>query len=63
VVVCFFEFLTLFTLGGHNFFNSIPFLMIFNVTNAPIGGVQVFFGHQKNGAIPLDLACLKRLNV
>jgi hypothetical protein len=43
----FFKFLTLFTLGGHNVFNFIPFLMIFNATNAPIGGVQIFFGHHK----------------
>jgi hypothetical protein len=26
----FFEFLTPYTLGGHNFFHSIPFLTIFN---------------------------------
>jgi len=41
----FFEFLTPFTLGGCNFLTSIPFSTIFNVPNAPIGGVQVFFGH------------------
>ncbi len=44
LVVCFFEFLTPSTLGGCDFFNSIPFLTIFNVL-APIGGVQVLFGH------------------
>jgi hypothetical protein len=41
------EFLTPFTLGGHNFFNSNPFFMIFNVLDAPKGRLQVFFGHQK----------------
>jgi hypothetical protein len=40
----FLEFLTLSTLGAHNFFNSIQFLTIFSVPNAPIGGVQILFG-------------------
>jgi hypothetical protein len=43
----FFEFLTPFTLGGHNFLVSNPFLTIVSVPDAPIGGVQVFFGHHK----------------
>jgi hypothetical protein len=43
----FFEFLTLFTLGGHNFFNFIPFLMIFGALNAPIGKVKILFKHKK----------------
>jgi hypothetical protein len=32
-------------LGGHNFFNSNPFLTIFDARNGPIGGVQVLFEH------------------
>jgi hypothetical protein len=43
----FFEFLTPYALGDRNFHNSTFFLMIFNVINAPIGTVQVLFGHQK----------------
>jgi hypothetical protein len=39
------------------------FLMTFNVSNVPIGGVQFFFDTKNNGAFPLDLACLERLNV
>jgi hypothetical protein len=35
----FFEFLTPFTLGAHNFFNYIPFLKIFIVPDAPIARV------------------------
>jgi len=34
-----------FILGGHNFLNSIHFLVIFIAPEAPIGGVQFFFGH------------------
>jgi len=49
----FFEFLTTSTLGGHNFLSSIPFVTIFNVPYAPIGGVQVLFGHQKQQSSPL----------
>ncbi len=52
MVVCFFE-LTLFYFGSHNFFNSVSFLMIFNVTNAPRGGVQVLFRHKKKWSLPL----------
>jgi hypothetical protein len=40
-------------LGGRNFFNSIPFLTIFNAPHALIGGVQVFFGHHKQWSPPL----------
>ncbi len=50
---CFLKFLTHSTLGGCNYFNSIPFLTIFNVPNAPIKGVQIFFGHQKQQSPPL----------
>jgi hypothetical protein len=46
-VVCSFEFLIPFTLGGHNFLNHILFLTIFDVSYAPIEGVQVLLGHQK----------------
>jgi len=42
------------TLGGYRFLNSIPFLMIFNVPNAPIKGVQVLFGHQKQQNPPFE---------
>jgi hypothetical protein len=64
LVVCFFEFLTLSTWGGCNFLISTSFLMIFSVLDVAIGGVQVLFGHKKNnGALPLDLACPKHLNV
>ncbi len=47
LVICFFEFLTPSTLGGHNFFNSISFFTMFNVTNALLGKVQVLFKHNK----------------
>jgi hypothetical protein len=36
----FFDFFTPFTLGGRNYFNSIPFLMIFNALDMSIGGIQ-----------------------
>jgi hypothetical protein len=41
------------TLGGHNFFNFIPFLTIFSAPYAPIKGVQIFFGHKKQWNPPL----------
>ncbi len=47
------RFLTLSTLGGHNFLNSNPFLMIFSALLVPIGEVQVLFGHQKQWSFPL----------
>jgi hypothetical protein len=59
----FFEFLTPSTLGAHNFLNSILFFMIFNALEAPIEGVKFCLNTKNNGAIFLDLACLKRLNV
>jgi hypothetical protein len=62
-VICFFEFLTPFTLGNHNFLNSIPFSMIFSVPYASIGGVQVFLDTKNNVALPLNLASLERLGV
>jgi hypothetical protein len=60
-VVCFFEFLTLFSLGGNNFLKSILFWMIFSAPKAPIGGLQVMF--KNDGAFSLDLACLECLSV
>jgi hypothetical protein len=62
-VVCSFEFLTPSTLKGHNFFNSIPFLMIFSALDVPIGRVQVCLNTKKNGALSLDLAYLECLSV
>jgi hypothetical protein len=44
----FFEFLSPFTVGGHNFFISNPFLMIFSVLDAPRGGFQVFLDTRNN---------------
>jgi len=41
----FFEFLTPFALGVHNFFVSNPFSMILSVLDALRGGLQVLFGH------------------
>jgi hypothetical protein len=43
----FFEFLTPFTLGGHNFLISNPFLTILTVLDAPRGGLQTLFGRHK----------------
>jgi hypothetical protein len=40
----FLEFLTPFTLGGHNFIISNLFSTIVNESNALKGGVQVLFG-------------------
>jgi hypothetical protein len=40
----FFEFLTPYTLGGHNSLNYIMFLPIFNAREVAIGRVEVFFG-------------------
>jgi hypothetical protein len=48
-MVGFFEFLTTYILGGRNFLSSNPFFMILSVTDAPRGGAQVLFGHQKQG--------------
>jgi len=52
-MVCFFEFLTPFTLGGHNFLISNPFSTIVSVFDAPRGGIQVLCGHQKQWSLPL----------
>jgi hypothetical protein len=53
-MVCFFEVLALFTLGGCNFFNSNPFLIIFNASDVSIRVVQVLFGHKKQQGPPLE---------
>jgi len=45
--------LTPFTLGGHNFLISNLFSTIFSVLDAPRGGLQVLFGHQKQQSPPL----------
>jgi len=47
------EFLTPFTWGGHNFFISNLFWMILSVLDAPRGGIQIFFEHQKQQSPPL----------
>ncbi len=49
----FFGVLDPFTLGGCNFFNSNPFLMILNASDAQIRRVQVLFGLQKQWSPPL----------
>jgi hypothetical protein len=43
----FFQFLAPFTLGGHNFLISNPFLIIITMSDVPREEVQVLFGHQK----------------
>jgi hypothetical protein len=40
-------------LGVPLVFNSILFLTIFSVLDAPIGGVEVWFGHQEQWSLPL----------
>ncbi len=50
------EFLTPSTLGSHNFLNFIQFLTIFNAPKALVGGVQVFFRHQRQWSPPHGLA-------
>jgi hypothetical protein len=37
--------------------------MIFNAPKLIMGGIQILFGHQKNGTLPLDLAYLGHLSV
>jgi hypothetical protein len=49
--------------NGHNFFNSIIFLTIFNALDMLIGKIQVLLDVKKYGAFPLDLACLQGLSV
>jgi hypothetical protein len=39
---------------GHNFLISNSFSMIITLSNAPRGGVQFVFGHQKQRSSPLD---------
>jgi hypothetical protein len=43
--------------------NFISFSMIFSALDAPIWRVKVFFGHQKQWSLPLNLAYLEHLNV
>jgi hypothetical protein len=50
----FFEFLTPFILEGHNFLISNLFSTIFSALDAPRGGRQVLFGHQKQHCPPLS---------
>jgi hypothetical protein len=57
LVVCLFEFLTPFTLGGHNFLISNLFLTIVNVSDPSRGGVQVLFKDQKQWSSPLASSC------
>jgi len=63
LVVCFYKFLTPFTLGGRNFLISNQFLTIVSVSDVPRGGVQVLFGHQKQrnppfgSSLPWELKC------
>jgi hypothetical protein len=45
LVICFIEFFTPFTLGGHNFLDYNPFLTIVSVSDVTREGVQVLFGH------------------
>jgi hypothetical protein len=49
----FFEFLTPFTLGDHNFLIFNPFFTILIVLDAPRGGLQVLFGQQNQQNPPL----------
>ncbi len=62
-MVCFFEFLTPFTLGGHNFLISNLFSMIVSVSNVPRGGFKFCLDTRNNGALPLDPACPECLSV
>jgi hypothetical protein len=50
----FFEFLTPFTLGDHNFLISNPFFTILIVLDAPRARPQVLFGQQNQQNPPLD---------
>ncbi len=59
----FLKFLTLSTLGDHNFLNSISFLDDFQCAKCANGRGSSFVWIQKNnGALPLE-ACTKHLNV
>jgi hypothetical protein len=57
-MICFFEFLTPFTLGHCNFINSISFLMAFNEQDASIRKVQVSLKHQKQWKLPFVFGLL-----
>jgi hypothetical protein len=50
-------------MSGHNFFNSIIFLTIFNALDTVIGKIQFLLNAKKYRAFPLDLACLEGLSV
>jgi hypothetical protein len=39
------------------------FLMIFNASDAPVGGFKFCLNTKNNGTLLLDLACFERLNV
>jgi hypothetical protein len=52
-----FEFLTLFTLWGCNFFISYLFLTIVSVSDVPRGGFKFCLDIRNNWALPLDPAC------
>jgi hypothetical protein len=49
----FFEFLTPFTLQGHNFFIYNPFLDDYKYLKCAKEGIQIWFGHQKQQSPPL----------
>jgi hypothetical protein len=42
--------------GGRNFLASTPFLLIFCATDAPRGGLHLFFGHHKLWGPPAKMA-------
>jgi hypothetical protein len=58
-----FEFWITSLLKGHNFLNSIPFLMIFNVPDPWIRKVQVLLDTRNTWALPLDRVCPECLSV
>jgi len=53
-----FQFLTPSTLRGCNFFISNPFFKTFSGLDTPKEGIQVLFGHQKQGNPPLGFGLL-----
>jgi hypothetical protein len=66
LVICFLKLLTPFIWGGGggcNFIIYYIFFRIFSVSDAPKGGIQVLFRHQKNWSLPLDLAYPECLSV
>jgi hypothetical protein len=58
--LCFFEFLTPYTLEGHNFLVFNPIFMIVSVLEK---GFKFCLDTRNNGALPLDPACPESLNV